>query len=100
MALPSLAVPAASSACMRYDPKSVVEFPLGTPMKGFVPSKATPNPRLYHMTAEMHVSNKFFSKMCCVARAVTDPASSMPKPHCMKNTCGNCCDVLVVCAGS
>ena len=32
------------------------------------------------------MSIKFFSRIFCVARADTEPASSMPKPHCMKKT--------------
>ena len=57
-----------------------------TPMNGLPPSKATPKPRLYQTTAEIDVSSRFFRRMFCVARAVTEPASSMPKPHCMKKT--------------
>jgi len=84
--------PAASSSSI-FTPKKrtgerspEVEGRPATPMKALSPSKARPKPTLYHTTAEIEASSKFFSRMLCVPRAVTEPASSMPKPHCIKKT--------------
>ena len=83
--------PAASSSSILAEKNNAVEVPdseggPATPIKGLLPSKASPYPRLYHTTAEVDASSRFFSRMFVVALAVTEPASSMPKPHCIKKT--------------
>ena len=47
---------------------------------------AEAKPHAHQMTAPMQASRRFLSRMLRVFLVRTEPASSMPKPACMKKT--------------
>jgi len=80
LASPSAPICCAVAKCEARSPAGSI------PMKPLPPSLVKPNPMLHQSRAPREASNRFLSIMSCVDLEDTAPASSMPKPHCMKKT--------------